>query len=239
MKNRNNADFLFRGQSIDESLVPGIARLKPKGRRLTLIKAEELILKEFKRLSPPLIEFEPKDQWDWLALAQHHGLPTRLLDWSYSALAALWFCVNRRPKPDNTSAKQLDGVVWLLKPSTKDFINFSSAKSPYSPNATRIIFRPSAVSRRILTQQAVFTCHNIAAKGTFVPLNSNTGYKDRLVDKAYKDRLVEIVIRTGSFGSIRKQLFACGVSKVSLFPDLDGLAGNLQQRYFCDDKVKD
>lgn len=94
----NKADFLFRGQNTDEPLIPRIARLKPKG---DLKKIESLLIDEFERLIPPFTEFEPRNQWELLALAQHHGLPTRLLDWSYSALAALWFCVNETPKKMN------------------------------------------------------------------------------------------------------------------------------------------
>jgi len=91
----NDSDFLFRGQSTNESLLPRIARLTPKGKHPNI---ELLIIREFERLSLPFTEFEPKDQWDLLAVAQHHGLPTRLLDWSYSALAALWFCVKKTTK---------------------------------------------------------------------------------------------------------------------------------------------
>jgi hypothetical protein len=99
------SDFLFRGQSTDEALIPRIARLKPKGK---LPNIESLMLREFERLSLPFTEFEPKDEWDLLALAQHHGLPTRLLDWSYSALTALWFCVKKPPKK-GSSTFSVDG----------------------------------------------------------------------------------------------------------------------------------
>ena len=214
----NKSDFLFRGKSTDEPLIPRIAQLKPKGK---LQKVESLMLDEFERLSPPFREFEPKDQWDLLALAQHHGLPTRLLDWSYSALAALWFCVNKPPKKDK-SGKELDVVVWLFKTTPEDFINFPTNETPYSQPRTRI-FRPRSITRRIVAQRGVFTCHY--GTGEFVPLELN---------KFYKDRLIKIRIPASSFSDIRDQLDASGVNNVSLFPDLDGLAGHLQFRYFHD-----
>jgi hypothetical protein len=214
----NKGDFLFRGQSTDEPLIPRLARLKPKG---PLVKVEKFMMAEFDRQQLPLVEFEPKDAWDLLALAQHHGLPTRLLDWTYSPLAALWFCVRKPAKRDKRD-KLLDGVVWLLKPMLEDFINFPTSASPYNLGRTRI-FRPRIIARRIMAQSGVFTCHKRMSDGTFIKLESN---------KAYMDRLVKIPIKGRSFKALREDLMANGVSSLSLFPDLDGLTAHLSRRYF-------
>lgn len=224
VKSGNKADFLFRGQSTDEPLIPKIARLRSKGE---LQNIESLMMDEFERQSLPFTEFEPTNKWDLLAMAQHHGLPTRLLDWSRSALAGLWFSVKNPPKK-NAEGLELDGVVWLLKTMADDFIEFPPDESPYSPTKTRI-FRPRSVSRRILAQAGFFTCHKRMRTGKFIALEKN---------KAYKERLVKIVIPANSFHRIRDQLDACGVNSVSLFPDLDGLAAHLRFRYFHDAKVK-
>lgn len=219
----NESDFLFRGQSTDEPLIPRLARLKPKGK---LLKIEQLMMADFERQHLPFTEFEPRDAWDLVALAQHHGLPTRLLDWTYSALAALWFCVRNPPKYDK-KGKIVDGVVWLLKSVPEDFITFPTDESPYKPGRTRI-FRPRTITRRIMAQSGVFTCHKRTSDGRFVKLESNT---------AYKERLVRIPVRGTRFKSLREDLMANGVSSLSLFPDLDGLTAHLERRYFHDAKA--
>jgi len=236
VKRGNKDDFLFRGQSTDKSLIPKIARLIPKNKDGDLLKIERLMMRDFERQWLPFTEFEPKNRWDLLALAQHHGLPTRLLDWSYSALAALWFCVKNPPKKDE-KGQELNGVVWLFRTAVADFIELptdlvevptedtaSKLESPYLPVKTRI-FRPRLVSRRILAQSGVFICHKMMPKGKFIALEKN---------KAYKERLVKVIIPANSFHRLRDQLNACGVNAVSLFPDLDGLASYLQFRYFHD-----
>jgi hypothetical protein len=214
----NKADFLFRGQSADQPLIPKIARLKSKG---ALSKIEYLMLKEYERQSLPFRESNIVDDWDLLALAQHHGLPTRLLDWSYSALAALWFCVEHGPKSDDKGAIK-DGVVWLLKTKSSDFIEFPTKESPFANHKTRI-FRPRVVARRIQAQAGVFTCHKIIDEGQFVPLNRNI---------AYSTRLVKINILGAAFNTIQQQLEASGVTALTLFPDLDGLSKHMRIRYF-------
>lgn len=222
LKADNKSDFLFRGQSTDEPLIPRLARLKPKG---NLLKIEQLMMADFERQHLPFTEFEPRDAWDLLALAQHHGLPTRLLDWTPSALAALWFCV-WKPHKNDKKGKPVDGVIWLLKSSPKDFITFPTKESPYKPGRTRI-FRPKAITRRIMAQSGVFTCHKRTSDGRFIRLESNT---------AYKNRLVKIPISGSHFMNLREDLMANGVSSLSLFPDLDGLTAHLERRYFHDAK---
>lgn len=211
LKAGNKSDFLFRGQSTSEPLIPRLARLKPKGE---LLEIEQLMMADFERQQLPFTEFEPRDAWDLLALAQHHGLPTRLLDWTYSALAALWFCVRKPPKKDKKGL--IDGVVWLFKPSPEDFLKFPTNESPYEQGPTRI-FRPRTITRRIMAQSGVFTCHKRTSDGRFIKLESNN---------AYKNRLVRIPVSGYNFERIREDLMANGVSSLSLFPDLDGLAAH-------------
>lgn len=86
------ATVLFRGQSTDHPLLPTIARLK---HRRAILENEELIFAAFQRQAITFLNPVPDNSWDWLAIAQHHGLPTRLLDWTKNPLAALWFAVRK------------------------------------------------------------------------------------------------------------------------------------------------
>ncbi len=217
----NPSDLLFRGQRTLKPLIPRIARITAKGKDFA--KMERLVMTEFERLSLPFLEFNPTTSWDWLALAQHHGLPTRLLDWSYSALAALWFCVRRPPKRSKKGGL-CNGVVWILQTRPEDFIEFPTEESPYSAAKTRIL-RSRLISRRIPAQSGVFTCHSRRKDGRFIPLEANT---------LYKHKITKIRIPGRDFEDLRAQLFSCGVSGVSLFPDLDGLAEFLQSRFYYD-----
>jgi FRG domain-containing protein len=210
-------DFLFRGQPVDEPLLPRIARAKPRGK---LLNIENLILREFERVSALLAEFKTDTEWDLLALAQHHGLPTRLLDWSYSALAALWFVVRKAPEKDE-SGNSRDGVVWILKSETEDFINFPTQESPFKITRTRI-FRPRIIARRIAAQAGLFTVHKAMTGARFIPLERNT---------IFSRRLVKVRVGAASFPPLRKQLYACGVTYLSMVPDLDGVGEHLTWRY--------
>ena len=225
----NKAQFIFRGQNLDRPLIPRIARLRAKGK---LLRIEKLMMADFGRQILPFSEFQPENEWDLLALAQHHGLPTRLLDWTYSALTALWF--STRPSRVGQPEKRGHiGVVWVWKTITSDFLPVPPENGPYV-GLTRI-FRPRIVSRRILAQTGVFTCHKplsgeklTISGGKFVPLEENT---------SYSDRLHKIVIPSRLWPQFREQLEISGVHHLSMFPDLDGLSRHLEGSYFHDAPV--
>jgi len=213
----NNAELLFRGQNVDKPLVPKIGRLNLKIK--SIAKTEELILKEFERGILPLSEFRPENNWDLLALAQHHGLPTRLLDWTYNALAALWFAVQSEPKKEK--GKLINGVVWILSAEVDDFRMDTDKVDPLSNKITKI-FRSSVVSRRITAQSGVFTVHKVNAKGKMFRFESVANFKDKLT---------KIIILHEDFAKIRSELQILGINNFTIFPDLDGFCQHLTWRF--------
>src|SRR5262249_51870066 len=148
--------ILFRGQQdLNWRLIPQIGRketrLKSKGQS-EIGKVEARIFESFKRLSLPFLQTMPESELDWLAIAQHHGLPTRLLDWTSNAMAGLWFVVRKAPED------RKPGVVWVLKPENEDFISGQLRKKPFEAPSTRV-FRPQHINRRLVAQAGYFTLH--------------------------------------------------------------------------------
>jgi hypothetical protein len=202
------SDFaLFRGQREDLPLVPRIARVR---RRENILKTEQDMLAAFKREALTFLDRIPDSDWDWLSIAQHHGLPTRLLDWTKNPLAALWFTVELPARSKNKPA-----VVWMFRPAARDIIDKVTAESPFEGSRTKV-FVPRHVTPRIRAQVAIFTIHKYVPRlNKFVPL-------ERMARQ--RDLLRKFIVPPESFSDIRYELDRCGVNASSLFPDLDGLA---------------
>jgi hypothetical protein len=217
-ENTNQEDFLFRGQADDHPLIPKISRLQPKG---PLLETEKLLLEEFKRTNPLLIEgYQSYDDWDYLTLGQHYGLPTRLLDWSNNALTALWFATNR------ISIESIYGnnnaIVWVLMTAAADYNLDISETHPFNIKETKI-FRPRIIKQRINNQSGVFS----------IQPSSEIEQKCEL-DTVYpfSEKLLKIKVPSESLRSIRADLNVLGVNAFSIFPELEGLCAYLQWRYF-------
>ena len=227
-KRKNHSDFIFRGQSVDMPLLPKLGR---PSTRLNgdLLKLERLMLEEFARSTPGFSRINVDlDKWDRLAVAQHYGLPTRLLDWTFGALPALWVAVKDGPQSEHEN-----GVVWFLRTEPEDFINFEDevlphkgtrrALTPFNLRRTRI-FRPRLIADRIVAQRGIFTVHKAIRdrKEPFLPLEKNS---------AFSRRLVKVAIPSENFEKLRKQLDLCGINEATVFPDLDGLCSHLTWRF--------
>ncbi|WP_321436185.1 FRG domain-containing protein [uncultured Bacteroides sp.] len=207
----NKAELLFRGQHLDKPLLPKLARLNLNG---NISEIEKLMIEEFKRGIIPLSEFKPEDDWDLLALAQHHGLPTRLLDWTYNSLIALWFAVCEAASTEN-------GVVWVLNAKVEDFRTDTEKNSPLSNKLTKI-YRPKVVSRRISAQSGAFTVHKINANGKMIKFEING---------SFSEKLTKIIIPCTAFKDLRRSLNLLGVNNSTVYPDLDGFCKHLERRF--------
>jgi len=211
-QNCTQVHVLFRGQRSNWPLLPRIARLtlRPDD---DLLSAEKRMFEDFQRQALPFIGVAPKSDWDWLALAQHHGMATRLLDWTLNPLAALWFAVEVPAEGGNP------GVLWLFDVADSDRALAGDESSPFGNEVTRV-FQPRHITRRIVAQSGWFTSHKFnGPEKKFIALERN---------RKYKGRLRKLHVPAGSFFNLRADLDRCGVNAASLYGDLDGLSRHIQ-----------
>jgi FRG domain len=195
---------LFRGQPCDKPLLPKIARKDPKH---DTTRTEKEMLAELRRRGTLFIGKEIADDWDLLVYPQHFGMATRLLDWTSNPLAALWFA-------SSEGAATSSGYVYLLEVSGDLLLERKTQKDPFKVGKTRV-FKPNLNSTRIVAQSGWFTAHRYSTSyGRFVPLESNTDIKERLV---------QIEILGGEKQPVLKKLDTLGVNSQSLFPDVEGV----------------
>jgi hypothetical protein len=110
--------YWFRGQSssFDDILRPLLYRKEYRDSEEALYE-EDMLRSEFMRLGRQVAGGAPRDFWEWYFLMQHFGVPTRLLDWTDNALAALHFAVSEdAPVSGRTPKKREDPVVYALDP---------------------------------------------------------------------------------------------------------------------------
>lgn len=207
-------DWLFRGSTESQyGLIPKIGRENtratkrmPGGQRISRVPYREndeaAVFSMFRQQALSHISRPPSTTLEWMALAQHFGVPTRLLDWTESFLVAVWFAVQ------NAGAKQdwVDSAVWVTR-SVRS-ISAEDERNPFDID-TPHIYRPAHVSPRIPAQASVL----------MVCPNPQEEVNLPFVRKIIITRLSEL--------TLKKRLNACGINKRSLFPDLQGLAEHL------------
>ena len=181
---------------------------------------EERILRIFKRKAIHFLDNVPQqnDDFEWLALMQDHGAPTRLLDFTWSPYVAAFFALHNATK---------DGVIWACNPAE---IEKMKQVDPANPGSFRKYFltgsgsfvwlgEPYAMNRRLIAQSGTFLVPGVLNKSIERILREYPNPRGTLVKFILPaDKVREKGMR---------ELYRMNITQSTLFPDLDGLARSL------------
>jgi hypothetical protein len=211
----------FRGQSNSSwSLKPGL------GRRKYPSDLENWIYYDFITYGGHLLPPE-RTPWDVLFLMQHHGLPTRLLDWTESFAAALYFAIRGTVKeptiwvlnPYELNKKFHQGEV-LINPAMDlkfDYFDYFLNESKGQKFAPKVLaIQPTWSYARTSAQSSGFTLHRQLTKG---------------LEEIAPEAISKVSLANDGIEEAYRFLRLAGVNEFSLFPDLDGLAGYLKKMH--------
>lgn len=164
----------------------------------------------------------PKNQWEQLALAQHYGLATRLLDWTTSPLVALFFAVLEE-NGEHGAVYAYYASRSQIDPAVDKFWSFNTGL--FVEEA--IVYRPRPVDRRMVQQCAVFTYHPFPLR-PIVPIQERPGViRNSSSSHRFGTDLMTIVVANTHKETLRRELATLGITRESLFPDLEGLSAEL------------
>jgi hypothetical protein len=245
---RRRDSGVYRGMACAQwRLLTSLDRLGGVAPPHTKVDLEEHILRNFIRYSRPYFPAPPVNEWELLVAAQHHGLPTRLLDWTYSPLVAAHFATLERRTPE------CDRVVWRLDwkavhrhfgfPELALLIrDLGELASRFGVDERRrnelftpwTLFRahgdgapfacmlePPSLDARIVAQSAAFT----------LCADSARPFDCFLEEQGLGDVLTRFVIPRAEVPRLRDQLDLASVDERRLFPDLDGVTAQLRRYY--------
>ena len=175
------------------------------------------------------MRYRPEGEWEWLFIMQHHGLPTRLLDWTESPLVALFFALGCHENSDDNA----DGCLWVLSPlalnqeSIPDepdadvlclgmddyldqYLPESIRKQPESFNLNPLAAIAPRNNARIQIQHGVFTVFHRDLSALDTGNNSNF--------------LWRMVIPRDAKAHLNEELELLRINKFTLFPELEHAA---------------
>jgi hypothetical protein len=235
---RFRSPFAFRGlPHVDHDLSNSLIRLAAG--RIDLSKLELSLVRNFRKYAHAQALAPVDSIWHWLALGQHHGLPTRLVDWTYSPFVALHFAT------DNPATFDEDGVVWcvnfveanrLLPAQLKAILEeehsdtftvdmlgeFPTLRAfdALGRDPFVIFMEPPSLDARILNQFALFSLMPSAAARLDHWLEGHPNLFRR------------VTVPAELKWEVRDKLDQANINERTLFPGLDGLSLWLARYYF-------
>ncbi len=238
--NRFRSNFAYRGVNVhDYRLENGLSRLGTPYEGM-----EKNLIKQFKKYAHEHV-FERESEWHWISIAQHHGLPTRLLDWTYSPFVALHFATNNvdnfsddaavwkvnyaethalLQKEHKAKLKEFGSSIFSIDALVESIKDLDALNSKHADNyEIAVFFEPPTIDQRIVNQFAYFS----ALSDPFLKMD------DWFLMPHVKNKVsvTKIIIPARMKWEIRDKLDQSNINERVLMTGLDGLCSWLKRHY--------
>lgn len=201
--------LVFRGHSdVRYQLIPSIGRKDEDGNNFYDKKDEKQIFLNFKKRYYSFTQCRPTEDIDILFLAQHHELPTRLLDWTINPLIALYFASQNHENKDGRIYTIKIQNVRIKEGHSFDFFN------PEEYRQDHVLILPDDIHIRYIHQSGLF----VIFKNPYIPLQITPSFS---IKNEYKK-------------SILKELALIGITDSYVLPTLDNLCKEIRNNYKID-----
>lgn len=227
----------FRGSTNSKHhLVPTL------GRKPFSLTQEPDLIKAFKQNAIQFVEQRPQSEWEWLFIARHHAVPTRLLDWTESPLIGLYFATHSVGLPGDVARNDAkDGALWFLLPvdlnrqasiglAGKRELPIFEDNDPHLRNYLPSVMASEHTSRLIpIAGIAVRHSKRMQAQHSVFTVT----HRDQSAIESVGDghHIGRYIIPGSAKSRIRRQLAALRIDRLSVFPELDNVALLARRHY--------
>lgn len=202
------------------------------------------LMNRFKQNAHEFLEERPQGEWEWMLLARHHGLPSRLLDWTENPLVGLFFAAGGY----DSSYSQSNGALWCLTPPHLNQVASNHTVRPdvlpmlldeedlSPPDEFLTLYKTSRVVNAIAAKpmspaaaMGIRTTKRIQAQlGVFTIHHADTKPLEEWEDGSH---VWKYIVPVEAKLPIREELRRSGVTALTLFPDLDNVAREARRGY--------
>jgi len=235
-----NDKLWYRGQSTsDKKLEPTLFRYtKDKKSAQDVFDKEKQILTMFKQRSIPYLQYRIENDFEYLFLMQHYGIPTRLLDWTENPFIALYFALSSSVSRDG------DASFYTLNPSEWNKFLLSSIGHDgkiYDIHDEIIIngYKIAPSDLNLVSQYPVAINGNynnqriVAQRGAFVIFGKEIKSMDEIYDDLFLDSQVlkKYIIENTHKKDLLNELINIGITDAVVFPDMEGLGKEIKRNF--------
>jgi len=237
--------FLYRGcGKYSHKLLPSLYRHTEKKSVKEFLELETQILERFKQRSIPYIDkpLNSENNWSYLFLMQHYGVPTRLLDWTENPFIGLFFALTSAHYNKINNKFSSDAAFWILNATSWNMKAIDKAgysgeilthSSPLIKGHEPLLDFDQLNKNPIAIYGEYNSQRIVAQRGAFTIFGSNITPMERIKNKENfpTESLLKFKISKNNILKLLDSLLSVGITDSVIFPDLEGLSKEIKRLF--------